>query len=87
MLGLDYEKQILYIKPLSKDLASKGTIPLSSQYNISIKSSYARISNADFIREIKYILGVSSFKHEQKKFLVEYQSDNDVLQINLNREV
>ena len=87
MLGLDYDKKILYIKALNKDMALRGNIPLSSQYNISIKSSYARISNALFVREIKGILGVDSLKVNQKKFIVEYQVGSDILTINLNKEV
>lgn len=87
MLGLDYDKKILYIKALNKDMALRGNIPLSSQYNISIKSSYARISNALFVREIKGILGVDSLKVNQKKFIVEYQVGSDILTIDLNKEV
>ena len=87
MLGLDYDNKILYIRPLSKDLATRGNIASSSQYNISIKSSYARISNADFVREIKGILGVDSLKVNQKKFFVEYQVGTDILKIDLNKEV
>lgn len=87
MLGLDYDKKILYIRVLNKDTSLRGNISLSSQYNISIKSSYARISNADFVREIKGILGVESLKVKQKKFLVEYQVGSDTLTIDLNKEV
>jgi hypothetical protein len=87
MLGLDYDKKILYIKALNTDMALRGNIPLSSQYNISIKSSYARISNALFVREIKGILGVDSLKVNQKKFIVEYQVGSDILTIDLNKEV
>ena len=87
MLGLDYDKKTLYIRALNKDMATRGSIPMSSQYNISIKSSYARISNADFVREIKGILGVGSLKENPKKFIVEYQDGSDILKIDLNREV
>lgn len=87
MLGLDYDKKILYIRALNKDTALRGNIALSSQYNISIKSSYARISNADFVREIKGILGVDSLKVSQKKFIVENQVGSDTLTIDLKKEV
>lgn len=84
MLGIDYEKKTLFIKPLNKDSATRGTIPLSSQYNITIRSSYGRISNVEFVKEIKNILGVSSLKDQPKKFHVEYQSD--YLMIDLLKE-
>lgn len=85
MLGLDYDKKQLFIKPLNKDTATKGTIPLSSQYNITIRSSYGRISNVEFVKEIKNILGVSSLKDNPKKFIVENQVD--CLKIDLSKEV
>ena len=57
MLGIDYEDKLLFIKPLNKDIATRGDIPESSQYNITIRSSYGRISNVDFIKEVKGIKG------------------------------
>jgi hypothetical protein len=87
MLGLDYDKKMLFIKPLSKDAATRGDIPASIQYNITIRSSYGRISNVDFIKEIKGIIGVDSFKANPKKFNVEYSSSMNTLTIDLTKEV
>ena len=80
MLGLDYTNKQLFIKPLSKDVATRGDIPESSQYNITIRSSYGRISNVDFIKEVKGILGVDSLKVNPKKFNVEYQEQQNIIQ-------
>ena len=87
MLGLDYINKQLFIKPLSKDVATRGDIPQSSQYNITIRSSYGRISNVDFIKEVKGILGVDSLKVNPKKFNVEYQEQHNTLKIDLTKEV
>lgn len=87
MLGLDYEKKKIYIRFLSKDMSTRGDIPLSSQYKITIRSSYGRISNVDFIKEVKTLLGISSLKDEPKKFAVNLLDDNDTLEIDLNKEV
>ena len=87
MLGLDYSEKLLYIKPLNKDIATRGDIPTSSQYKITIGGSYGRISNVDFIKEIKTILGVESLKIAPKKFNVELIENNSILKIDLKREV
>ena len=87
MLGLDYEKKILFIKPLNKDIATRGDIPSTSQYNITIRSSYGRISNVDFVKEIKGILQVDSLKPNPRKFNVEYLESMNTLSIDLTKEV
>jgi hypothetical protein len=86
MLGLDYENKILFIKPLNKDVATRGDIPTTSQYNITIRSSYGRISNVDFVKEIKGILGIDSLKVNPKKFSVEYSEGMNTLKIDLKKE-
>jgi hypothetical protein len=87
MLGLDYDNKILYIKPLKKDIATRGDIPESSQYKITLRPSYGRVSNVEFIKEIKRVLGVDSFKTNQKKFNVEYNMGLDTLKVDLTKEV
>ena len=87
MLGIDYVNKALFIKPLNKDVATRGDIPSSSQYNITIRSSYGRISNVDFVKEIKGILGIDSLKTNPKKFNVEFIETNKILKIDLTKEV
>ena len=87
MLGIDYDNKFLFIKPLNKDVAMRGDIPSTSQYNITIRSSYGRISNVEFIKEIKGVLGVDSLKIIPKKFYVEYIKTSNILKIDLSKEV
>ena len=87
MLGIDYDSKALFIKPLNKDVATRGDIPSTSQYNITIRSSYGRISNVDFIKEIKGVLGIDSLKINPKKFNVEFNKTNNILKIDLTKEV
>ncbi len=87
MLGIDYDNKALFIKPLNKDVATRGDIPSTSQYNITIRSSYGRISNVDFIKEIKGVLGIDSLKINPKKFNVEFNKTNNILKIDLTKEV
>ena len=56
MLGIDYDNKLVYIKPLSKDQDQRGDIPEKSKYKITIRSSYGRISNKDFMQELASII-------------------------------
>ena len=87
MLGIDYSKKQILIKPLTKDVALRGDIPSSSQYNLSLRSTYARISNVEFIKEVKVLLGLDTFKPNPKKYSVSYCEKDHYLIINLEREV
>ena len=56
MLGIDYDNKLVYIKPLSKDQDQRGDIPEKSKYKITIRSSYGRISNKDFMQQLASII-------------------------------
>ena len=86
MLGLDYDKKLVYIKPLNKDQALRGTISQSNQYKITLRSSYGRVSNVDFIREIKSILCLESLI-ETKKFNAFWNENDETLEIDFTKEV
>ncbi len=86
MLGLDYDNKVVHIKPLSKEDATRGDITTKEQYKITIKSSYARVSNKLFINEIKKMLGISDLT-DPKKFNTSYDEQKKTLLIDLNKEV
>ena len=87
MLGIDYGNKLIYIKPLNKDIATRGDIPTTSQYNISLRSTYSRISNVEFIKEVKSILGIENFKVNPKKYNVIYCDKDHCLVVDLKKEV
>ncbi len=84
MLGLDYDEKVVHIKPLTKDVATRGDIPAKSQYKITIRSSYARVCNISFINEIKKIIGNSDLKLNPKKFTAIFDEHNKSFIIDLN---
>lgn len=86
MLGLDYDEKLILIKPLSKDAATKGDIPLTSQYKITVRSSYARVCNISFINEIKKIIGDIDLKSNPKKFVATFDEDEKCFKIYLHEE-
>ena len=87
MLGINYDKRLIYIKPLTKDIATRGDIPSTSQYNLSLRSTYARVSNVEFIKEIKGLLNLESFKGQPRKYNVSYSEKERCLIIDLKEEV
>lgn len=79
MLGLDYTKKQILIKPLSKDQDQRGDIPEKSRYKITIRSSYGRVSNKEFMDEIAQMidydfqngpLKMDTFWNPEEKLLV-----------------
>ena len=76
-----------YTVMLGLDIATRGDIPQNKQYAITIRASYGRISNVDFIKEIKNLLKVPSLKDTPKKFYVEWSPHGETLKIDLNEEV
>ncbi len=84
MLGLDEQEKIVHIKPLTKEESIRGYIQEKKQYKITIRSSYARISNKFFINEIKKLIEINDLT-EPKKFIVTFDDNSKSLLIDLKR--
>ncbi len=84
MLGLDYEEQLVHIKPLNKEEATRGDITSEQQYKITVRNSYARVCNISFINEIKKIIGIDKL-NDPKKFVVNFDEKDKTLVIDLKR--
>lgn len=84
MLGIDKENKQIVIKPLNKEQDQRGDIPDTQKYKITIRSSYGRIANKDFMRRIESI-GNLSLK-EPKKFPTYYDEDKHLVIIDLREE-
>jgi len=87
MLGVDEANKFFYIKPITKDEVSRSSYDKSELYNITLKSSYSRITNKGFMKEIKRILGLDEIGKEPKKFLINYDEDEKVLIVDLKEEL
>ena len=84
MLGIDKDNKQIVIKPLNKEQDQRGDIPDTQKYKITIRSSYGRIANKDFMRKIESI-GNFSLK-EPKKFPTFYDEDKHLVIIDLREE-
>ncbi|MCR5307459.1 MAG: hypothetical protein K6E24_00495 [bacterium] len=85
MLGIDADKKQIVIKPLNKEQDQRGDIPPTHKYKITIRSSYGRIANKDFMKKIEKLGGFTLT--EPKKFTTLYDEDNHLVIINLKEEL
>jgi len=86
MLGTNVDKKLIFIKPLNKERAMMHDIPDNSKYRITIRSSYGRITNKAFLKEI-----VDWFKldviNEVIKFKANWDPNEEILQVDLKEVV
>ncbi|MCR1808772.1 hypothetical protein [Haploplasma modicum] len=85
MLGYDPVKKIIAIKPLSKNDVMRGDIPEHTRYNVSLSSSYARITNKSFIKKVSDIFNLNPDK-EGIKFKAIWKDNTELLEVLINKE-
>lgn len=68
LLGIDKEQHLIAIKPIRKGDTELEYIPKEQRHNITIKSSYSRISNKRFISDITEIVPMDFEKQNFYKF-------------------
>lgn len=85
MLGLDQEKKLIAIKPIRKGDTELEYIPEEQRHNITIKSSYSRISNKRFIEDIAEIVKMDFEENNYYKFDAYWSDSNQSLIIDLNK--
>lgn len=83
MLGIDHEGKKLGIKPLSKEEFQRGDIAEEMLYKISLRSSYARISNKSFVTDLAAQMGLDFDTHTMYKFSAEWDDSEKVLVVDL----
>ncbi|CCV64359.1 Conserved hypothetical protein [Alteracholeplasma palmae J233] len=86
MMGFDKDKSIIVVKPLSKAVALRGDIPEQSRYNITVKSSYSRVTNKAFIQTISEQFELT-FAETGNKYSSTWDEKNNFLVINLKEEI
>ena len=87
LLGLDRDKKLIAIKPITKEEISLGYIPKEQQHNITVKSSYSRICNKLFLKEVSNLMGLEYKDHHQAyKFKASWNKEEKALIIDLNKK-
>lgn len=83
MLGVDSTGQKLGIKPLNKLEYQRGDIGEELLYKISLRNSYARISNKSFVTELAEQLGLDFNTHTMYKYSAKWDDTEKVLVVDL----
>ncbi len=85
MLGINKEEHKAYIKALNKEMVERENIPQTQLYRVTLRQSYGRISNKEYIKRISEITGKDYTI--PVKYMMTYDYDEHMLVIDLNREV
>ncbi|WP_025724672.1 hypothetical protein [Acholeplasma granularum] len=82
MLGYDVDKRLILIKLLSKDEVLRGDIPEHSRYNVSVNTSYGRITNKAFLTRIDSLFNLS-LDEKGSKYRADWNKSLNVLEVYL----
>lgn len=82
MLGIEKEKKLIIIKPLSKADAQRHDIPDKSKYKITVRASYSRVTNKAFMEKVSEFAGID-FEKGTHKFKSDWDQSHQVLIVDL----
>lgn len=86
MLGFNKDEKLVFIKPLTKEVAVKHDIPENAKYRISVRSSYSRVANKAFISEIADLVNLN-LDAQTYKYKANWDSKEKVLVVDLKEEL
>jgi hypothetical protein len=84
LLGLDEGSRKIAVKPITKEEYELGAIPEEKRHKITVKSSYARVCNKKFMKQISGLINVTLGDNSSFKFKTKWSSENSALIIDLN---
>ena len=85
LLGIDKEKHLIAIKPIKRGDIELEYIPKDQRHNITIKSSYSRISNKHFIQDVSKLVELNFEENNYYKFPAYWSESEQSLIIDLNK--
>lgn len=86
MLGMDKEEKLIFIKPLTKARALRHDIADNLKYRITVRSSYSRVANKAFLKEISAFFNID-IESTSRKYKAIWDSEQQVLIANIKEEV
>jgi hypothetical protein len=84
LLGLDKESKKVALKPMTKEEVDIGAVAKEKRHRITVKSSYARVSNKKFIKEVADLANVELTDNNSVKFKAKWSKEDGFLVIDLN---
>ncbi|MFW6298357.1 MAG: hypothetical protein ACOC14_01625 [Bacillota bacterium] len=86
LLGLDRETKRIAIKPVTKQEYERGIIPEEKLHKITVRSSYARVSNKRFMEEVASVANLDLHENNAIKFNTMWSDEDDALIIDLTQK-
>ena len=85
LLGLDPEQKRVAVKPISKEEYDIGAIPDEKRHKITVKASYARVSNKKFLKEVAKVAQIDLSDNNSVKYKANWNNEQGILVIDLNQ--
>ena len=85
LLGLDYDKQRIALKPITKQELERGIIPKEKQHKITVRQSYARVCNKKFMQEVAKLMQLNLVDNTAYKFKTMWSKNDHALIIDLTK--
>ena len=83
LIGIDYDRSLLAIKPVSKHDYDLHIYPLENLHKVSIGNGYGRITNKSIMKNIS---GLLNEPLNNLKLLAEYDANQDMLIVDLTQQ-
>lgn len=84
LLGIDENSMRIAVKPISKEEVDLGTIPEEKRHKITVRPSYARVSNKKFMKEVAKIAKLNLGNKKSYKYKTTWSRVDSALIIDLN---
>ncbi len=85
LLGIDYDKKRIAVKPISKQEYERGAIPEEKRHRIIVRPTYARVCNKKFMKEVATMADLDLNDNQAYKFKTLWSKEDKALIIDLNR--
>ena len=86
LLGIDYDRKRIAVKPLTKTEGERGDIPEEKCHKITVRPSYARVCNKKFMKEVSEVAGLNLSDNNAVKFKTTWSKNDHALIIDLTQE-
>ena len=86
LLGIDYDRKRIAVKPLTKTEGERGDIPEEKRHKITVRPSYARVCNKKFMKEVSEVAGLNLSDNNAVKFKTTWSKNDHALIIDLTQE-
>ena len=85
LLGLDPSTKRIAVKPLSKEETDIGAIPEEKRHKITVKSSYARVCNKKFLKDVAELAKIDLKDNNSFKYKASWNKEDGLLVIDLTQ--